>query len=206
MSPALRTTLTLAGIAAVCTTLVAGTFRLTAERIARNEQAFLESQLDPVIGDVRHDGGVLESVTRIASGLPGTEPALMYRVTRDGRTVAFLFQVTAMDGYAGPIRLLVGIRSDGVLTGVRVLDHEETPGLGDRIEHTRSDWILGFAGRSLGDPPAARWSIRADGGDYDQITGASVTSRAVINAVSATLLYFSANRDALLLAPAPETP
>lgn len=206
MNPVLRTTLTLAGIAAVCTTLVAGTFRLTAERIAANEQAFFESQLTPVIGSVRHDGGLLDDVTDIASGLPGVEPAKMYRVTRDGRTVALLFRVTAMDGYAGPIRLLIGVRDDGVLTGVRALDHDETPGLGDKIEHARSDWILGFEGRSSGDPAAARWGIRSDGGDFDQITGASVTSRAVVNAVSETLIYFSANRDALLTAPAPDTP
>ena len=201
MSPVLRTTLTLAGIAAVCTTLVAGTFRLTAERIAQNEQAFLESRLSPVIGSIRHDGGLLDSVTRIPSGLPGRDPADMYRVTRDGRTVALLFRVTAMDGYAGPIRLLVGVSRDGVLTGVRALGHEETPGLGDKIELARSDWILGFDGRSLDDPEIARWSLRADGGDFDQITGASVTSRAVVNAVSETLIYFAANRDALLAAP-----
>lgn len=206
MNPVLRTTLTLAGIAAVCTTLVAGTFRLTAERIEQNERAFLESQLAPVIGPLRHDGGLLDNVTRIASGLPGREPAEMYRVTRDGETVALLFRVSAMDGYAGPIRLLVGVRSDGTVTGVRAVDHEETPGLGDRIEHTRSDWILGFAGRSIGNPTAERWRIGADGGDFDQITGASVTSRAVVNAVSQTLIYFSVNRDALLTAPAPDSP
>ena len=201
MSPVLRTTLTLAAVAAVCTTLVAATFLLTSERIAQNEQAFLESQLSPVIGSLRHDGGMLNNVTSIADGLPGREPAQLYRVLRDGRTVALLFEVTAMDGYAGPIRLLVGIRSDGVLTGVRTLAHEETPGLGDKIESARSDWIFGFEGRAIGNPPAARWSIRADGGDFDQITGASVTSRAVVNAVSETLIYFSANRDALLTAP-----
>ena len=206
MNPVLRTTLTLAGIAAVCTTLVAGTFRLTAERIGRNEQAFLESQLAPVIGPIRHDGGMLANVTRIPTGLPGREPAQMYRVTHDGDTVALLFDVTAMDGYAGPIRLLVGVRRDGTVTGVRVLDHDETPGLGDKIERARSDWILGFEDTSIGRPVAARWSIRADGGDFDQITGASVTSRAVVNAVSETLIYFSANRDALLDAPAPDSP
>ena len=201
MSPVLRTTLTLAAVAAVCTTLVAATFLLTSERIAHNEQAFLESQLSPVIGSIRHDGGMLDNVTSIADGLPGRDPARLYRVLRDGLTVALLFEVTAMDGYAGPIRLLIGIRSDGVLTGVRTLAHEETPGLGDKIESARSDWILGFGGRAIGNPPAARWSIRADGGDFDQITGASVTSRAVVNAVSETLIYFSANRDALLTAP-----
>ena len=201
MSPVLRTTLTLAAVAAVCTTLVAATFLLTSERIAQNEQAFLESQLSPVIGPIRHDGGMLDNVTSIADGLPGRDPARLYRVLRDGLTVALLFEVTAMDGYAGPIRLLIGIRSDGVLTGVRTLAHEETPGLGDKIERARSDWILGFEGRAIGNPPAARWSIHADGGDFDQVTGASVTSRAVVNAVSETLIYFSANRDALLTAP-----
>ena len=203
MSPVRRTTLTLAGIAAVCATLVAGTFTLTAPRIERNQRAFLEAQLASVIGPGRHDGGLLERVSYIADGLPGTEPAAMYRVIRDGHTVACLFAVTAMDGYAGPIRLLIGIRRDGTVTGVRVLEHRETPGLGDKIEPARSDWILGFAGTYLGQPAAARWRIRADGGDFDQITGASVTSRALVNAVSQTLIYFAAHRHVLLAAPEP---
>ena len=122
----------------------------------------------------------------------------MTRADLGGKPVAVLFAVTATDGYAGPIRLLVGVRADGRLSGVRVVSHDETPGLGDRIESRRSEWIFQFDGRSLADPVPAAWAIRADGGDFDQITGASVSSRAVLKAVRDTLVYFADNRDTVL--------
>ncbi len=90
----------------------------------------------------------------------------------------------------------------GVVTGVRILKHRETPGLGDKIEPTRSDWIHQFAGRSLVDPETSRWAIKYDGGDFDQLTGASITPRAVIGALRDTLVYFDAHRDDIFAAPA----
>jgi electron transport complex protein RnfG len=106
-----------------------------------------------------------------------------------------LFVVSARDGYAGPIRILIGIDVTGVVTGVHVLEHRETPGLGDRIESTKSDWVKQFDGRSLADPEPAGWRIRGDGGRFDQLTGASVTPRAIIKAIKETLLYFDAHGD-----------
>ena len=93
-------------------------------------------------------------------------------------------------GYAGPIRLLLAVTPEGTLLGVRVLTHTETPGLGDQIEAARSDWIHRFAGRALGDPPQARWTVRADGGAFDALTGATVSSRAVVEAVAAGLGWY----------------
>ena len=92
-------------------------------------------------------------------------------------------------------RLLVGIEAEGRVTGLRILEHRETPGLGDKIELARSDWVRQFEGRSLEDPATAKWAIRTDGGDFDQLTGASVTPRAVIKAVRDTLIYFEMHRD-----------
>jgi electron transport complex protein RnfG len=200
----LRAALTLAGIAAVCTALVAGTFQLTADRIAANEKAELEKSLQPALAGVFYDSDVTESrlVLQPPHGLPGKEAAIVYRVYSEGEPVAALFAVSARDGYAGPIRILLGVGVDGVVTGVRILRHRETPGLGDRIESSRSDWVYQFDGSSLGNPPAAAWAIRADGGVFDQLTGASVTPRAVIKAIRDTLIYFDAHRDELFAAPA----
>jgi electron transport complex protein RnfG len=87
---------------------------------------------------------------------------------------------------------------------LRILEHRETPGLGDRIDSSRSDWVFQFDGRSLGDPEVGKWALHSDGGDFDQLTGASVTPRAVIKAVRDTLLYFEAHRDEIFSAPASE--
>ena len=194
------TGLTLAGIAVVCTAIVALTYELTAERIADNRKAHVEAQLASALGGIDYDGSLTDDQLRLPPphDLPGDEPADIYRAHLNGRPVAVLFAVTAMDGYAGPIRLLIGVRADGRLSGVRVASHDETPGLGDQIESRRSDWIFQFDGKSLANPVPTGWAIRADGGDFDQITGASVSSRAVLKAVRDTLLYFADNREAVL--------
>ena len=196
----------LAALAAVCTALVAVTHSATASRIAANEQAYLERSLQPVLEGIEYDGLLSEStiVLQPPHGLPGNEPVSIYRVFADGAPIAALFVVTARDGFAGPIRLLVGIDSDGVITGVRVLAHRETPGLGDLIDADKSDWILQFAKRSLGNPALASWAIERDGGDFDQLTGASITPRAVIKAVRDTLIYFSENEQAVFAEAEPE--
>jgi electron transport complex protein RnfG len=200
----LRSAATLTGIAAICTALVAFTHQFTDERIAANEQAWLEENLRPALAGVSYDGGIGESrVTIVAPHtLPGSEDALIYRVYSGGAPVAALFVVSARDGYAGPIRFLVGVGVGGRVTGVHVLEHRETPGLGDLVDSSKSDWAQQFAGRSIGDPVTAGWAIRRDGGTFDQLTGASVTPRAIVKAVLRTLEYFDENRDALFSMPA----
>jgi RnfABCDGE-type electron transport complex G subunit len=125
-----------------------------------------------------------------------TTPRDAFRARQRGEIVAVALPVIAADGYGGPIELLLGIRSDGRLNTVRVLRHAETPGYGDAIETRKGDWIRGFDGRSL-DPPT-RWSLRRDGGDFDQFTGATTTPRAVVGAVHRGLQYFAAHRAQLL--------
>lgn len=195
---------TLAAIAAICASLVAATYQLTAQRIAANEQAWLERSLLPALGDVGFDGNITDSkvVLEPPHELPGSDPAVIYRAWSGGAPAAALFAVTARDGYAGPIRILVGVRAGGSVTGVSILEHRETPGLGDGIEPARSDWVYQFDGRSLGDPPLAGWQLRADGGRFDQLTGASVTPRAVVKAIRETLLYFDAHQAEIFDMPA----
>jgi len=198
----IKTGLTLAVIAAICTSLVALTFQTTRERIAANEKALLEQSLQPALAGTFYDSGVSESrlVLPPPHGLPGNDPAVIYRVFAEDEPVAALFAVTARDGFSGPIRILVGIGVDGTVTGVRILQHRETPGLGDKIEPARSDWVFQFDGRSMGDPIATGWAIEVDGGEFDQLTGASVTPRAIIKAIRDTLIYFEAHQDEIFLA------
>lgn len=202
-----RSGITLAVIAAICTALVALTYRLTAERIVANEQAWLERSLQPALSGLFYDSGVTESKIVIPPphDLPGSEAAIIYRVYAEAAPVAALFVVSARDGYAGPIRILVGIDTMGVVTGVHVLEHRETPGLGDRVESTKSDWVKQFNGHSLLDPEPTGWAIKGDGGQYDQLTGASVTPRAIIKAIKETLLYFEAHSEEIFAEVIPET-
>ncbi|MFZ9052755.1 MAG: electron transport complex subunit RsxG [Woeseiaceae bacterium] len=199
-----RSGATLAVIAAICTALVAATYQLTVDRIAANEKTRLERSLQPALAGVFYDGSVSESrlVLSPPHGLPGSEAAVVYRVYAANKPAAALFVVTARDGYSGPIRLLLGVDSDGSITGLRILEHRETPGLGDKIESGRSDWVHQFDGRSLVNPAVGDWALKIDGGDFDQLTGASITPRAVINAVRDTLIYFNTHRDEIFSSPA----
>ena len=205
-APVIKSGITLAVIAAICTALVALTHQLTRDRITANEQAWLEQSLQPALSGLFFDSGVSESKITIPAPheLPGSEDAVIYRVFSGDSPVAALFVVNARDGYAGAIRLLVGIDIDGAITGVHVLAHRETPGLGDQIESTKSDWVMQFNGRSLGDPETSGWKIKRDGGEFDQLTGASVTPRAIIKAIKETMIYFDANRVVVFAAAADE--
>jgi electron transport complex protein RnfG len=187
----------LAVIASICTAMVALTYQLTEARIIANEQAWLERSLQPALSGLFYDSGVTESrlIVPPPHELPGSEAAIIYRVYAEDTPVAALFVVSARDGYAGPIRILIGIDVKGVVTGVHVLEHRETPGLGDRVDSTKSDWAKQFNGHSLVDPAPAGWAIKRDGGQFDQLSGASVTPRAITKAVKETLLYFDARSD-----------
>ncbi len=203
-----RSGLTLAAIAAVCTTLVAFTFRLTDERIDANQEAWIEQSLKPALDGVSFDSGISESRLTIPSpnALPGSGDALVYRVYTGDAPAAALFVVSARDGYSGAIELLVGVDVNGAVTGVHVLEHRETPGLGDLVETGKSEWAQQFEGRSLGNPAAAGWAVRRDGGEFDQLTGATITPRAIVKAVRETLEYFAANQVELFAARADEAP
>jgi len=176
--------------AALAGGLISASYEISRDRIAANQRDRVLTSLRDVLGATRFDNGAdvsIEIVDAIA-GRDGDEPVAIFRAMRDGMPVATVFAVTAPNGYNGPIELLVGIASDGTVTGVRVLAHRETPGLGDPIERSKSDWIEAFAGTRLGDPPLGAWKVSKDGGDFDALTGATVTPRAVVEAVRATLV------------------
>ncbi|MDZ7752024.1 MAG: electron transport complex subunit RsxG [Gammaproteobacteria bacterium] len=202
-----RGALILGVFAVVGTVLVAGSYQLTRERIQANEREALLKRLHQVIPEVSYDNDLFGDVIEVhAPELLGTvRPVTIYRARKDGRVTAAVLTPVAPDGYNGRIELLVGVRPDGRVSGVRVLSHAETPGLGDGIEVERSDWMRGFRGRSLGDPPATRWQVKRDGGVFDQFTGATITPRAVVGAVRRTLEYVAKNEQ-WLFASAEEPP
>ncbi|MCA1798782.1 MAG: electron transport complex subunit RsxG [Xanthomonadaceae bacterium] len=189
----------LAAFAFVGVALVSVTETHTRPTIEANERQFLRDTLDILVDPARYDNDPLaDTVTVNAPDALGTAaPVTVYRARRDGEPVALMLTAVAPDGYSGAIRLLIGINFDGTVAGVRVLAHRETPGLGDGIDAARSDWILAFEGRSLSDPPAARWAVRRDGGVFDQFTGATITPRAVIGAVRRALEYHQVMREEL---------
>lgn len=192
-----RSALLLALAALLASALLAGLHAVTRERIAAREQALALARLAAVLPPERYDNDPLADRIEISDPRLGPGVQTVHRGRRGGRPSALAITAIAPDGYAGPIRLIVGIAADGTVLGVRVLEHAETPGLGDPIEERRSDWIFGFDGRSLGDPPAERWAVRADGGDFDQFTGATITPRAVVGAVRLALEFHAAEHERL---------
>lgn len=197
--PAAIALLVLSAAAAALLTL---TWDATGERIVRNERAWALRQLNEIVPPETYDNDPFDDMTtaRDAELLGSDEPLPVFRARRAGEPVAAIMTVIAPDGYSGPIRLLVGVGYDGRLAGVRVTEHHETAGLGDQIEAEESDWILGFEGRSLGDPPLEQWRLEVNGGVFDKFTGATITPRAVVKAVRGALLYFAAHRDELFAA------
>jgi electron transport complex protein RnfG len=192
-----RSSLLLAGFAALTAVLVAGTFLGTKDRIRAAERAAEEKALLQIMPRARHDNQMLEDRIDLPVDDPllrNPEPRALYVARREGVAEAVLVPAVAPDGYSGAIELLVGVNRDGSVAGVRVLKHRETPGLGDAIDHRKSDWVEGFRGKSLTNPSADRWTVRRDGGDFDQFTGATITPRAVVRATARVLAYVDANR------------
>jgi electron transport complex protein RnfG len=174
------------------------------KQIARNEQAWVLEQLNVLVPATSYDNDVIAD--RIVVSAPqflGTaQPMIVHRARHEHQPVAAILRPTAPDGYGGPIELMVAVDPGGKVLGVQVLRHHETPGIGDQFEPRRSSWLQNFRGKSLGSPPPARWTIRKDGGDFDQFTGATLTPRAIARAVRRTLEYYAANRDAIFAMPA----
>lgn len=195
---------------AVCTTaLIAGTYLLTKDDIAQQKRLAEEKALLEIIPRHRHDNSMLDDT--IAVGPDDTELNLsedkhIYIARQQGDVVAVIIPTVAPDGYTGDIELIVGVNRDGSIAGVRALAHRETPGLGDKVDLKKSEWILGFDGRSLADPAPGGWAVKKDDGVFDEFTGATITPRAVVAATLRALQFVQANRKTLFdepdLAPA----
>jgi len=193
-----RNSLLLALFAVVTTLLIAGTYLQTRDRIALAQRQAEERALLEIIPDSRHDNSMLDDTLPIGAGTLGLrQDKQIYLARQSGQTVAVIIPATATDGYSGDIDLIIGVNRDGSVAGVRVLSHKETPGLGDQVDLKKSDWILGFNGRSLKDPEPAGWAVQKDKGVFDQFTGATITPRAVVGTTLKVLQYAKAQHKTL---------
>lgn len=213
MSPILRHALATAGVlivfTAVGTFLLTGTFQQTEEPIAQSEREAKRNLLAQVIPAAMHDNDLLQDAVQLPpSELLGQKnTSTAYRARKGGQPVGVILEAIAPDGYSGDIKLLIGITTEGVLTGVRVLAHKETPGLGDYIELSHGDWIRNFDGKSLakegvdprseGQLTSEQWKVKKDGGEFDYMTGATITPRAVVKAMHKALMYFNQSRSTI---------
>lgn len=181
------------------TTLVAFTQQNTLELIAANEKKVLLRNLYALIPADQMDNDIALDILQVPpSELLGTDlPSIVYRARKAQQPVAVVFNAVAPGGYNGNIDLLIAVYENGTVAGVRAVKHNETPGLGDSIEVRKSDWILGFDGKSLLNPIIDFWKVKRDGGAFDQITGATITPRAIVKAVKKTLQYYEINRENL---------
>lgn len=182
--------ITLAIFAAITTGLTAIVNSLTKSTIA--EQAALQhkSLLDQVIPPALYDNDIQNECYLVnADALGNNLPHRLYLARKNGQPVAAALESTAPDSYSGAIQLLVGADFSGKVLGVRVTEHHETPGLGDKIETRISDWINVFSGKTITSNHDRHWAVKKDGGEFDQFTGATITPRAVVNSVKRTALY-----------------
>ncbi len=182
--------LLLALFAIAGTGLVSFTHMQTKDRIAENERQALLRKLNALVPPESVDNDMINDSIKVhRADMLGTETTTIYRGRMRGRPVAAVLTPVVPDGYSGPINLLVAVNVDGTLAGVRVISHKETPGLGDKIEEEKSDWIYSFNGKSLGNPPEGKWKVKRDGGEFDQFTGATITPRSIVKAVKNCLAY-----------------
>jgi electron transport complex protein RnfG len=184
----------LGGFATLAAALLAGGDFSTRDAIAERQADDIRASLSQVIPDRLHDNNLLaDPLTLTHEG----KPVLIYRATQQGEVSAVAYPVSGK-GYSGTIFIMMGVSASGEILGVRVLAHTETPGLGDKIEEKKDDWIFSFNGLSFDNTPDKQWAVKKDGGRFDQFSGATITPRAVVNAVKEGLQFFQAHRHELI--------
>ena len=192
----------LALFAITCTAIVGGVNEFTKERIYKQQQQQLLTTLNGIIAPHRYNNELtLDCVTITDVSFNQGVQQTAYLARMNNVPVAAALTTTTLDGYNGTIDLLVAINFDGNISGVRTLAHQETPGLGDKIDHKKSDWISIFNNKSLTQENNNTWAVIKDGGSFDQFTGATITPRAVVKAVKNTLIYFNQNKAQLFAMP-----
>jgi len=197
---AIKTTISMICFALIGTALLVFVFQLTRDPIAQSEA---EARLDlfkQVLPENTYNNAILESVLEIPADhlLGNTQPTKANIARMNQQAVGVILEAVAHDGYSGDIKLLIAIREDGSISGVRTLSHKETPGLGDYIDIQKDGWITLFDHASLSSISDQLWRVKKDGGQYDYKAGATITPRAVVNAVHKALQYFEKNKLMLL--------
>ncbi len=187
----------LAGFALVTTGLIALTFAGTKERIQFEQEKQLLSVLNELVPEKTHTNELhLDCIiVNAPEQLGSSQDKRIFRARYGNENVAAVIESSAPNGYSGEIKMVVAVSNDGTSIGTRVVEHKETPGLGDKVDLRVSDWILSFADVPFSGEDDKRWQVKKDGGQFDQFTGATITPRAVVQAVKSTLVYYNANRD-----------
>ncbi|HGJ5898487.1 electron transport complex subunit RsxG [Arsenophonus apicola] len=196
--------LILAVFAAATTGLVATVYTLTKSTI--NSQILIQQQklFDQIISPNLYDNDLTKECYLVSKNeaLGSSLPHHLYIARKAGKPIAAIIESTAPDGYSGAIKLLVAADFHGKVLGVRVTEHHETPGLGDKIDIRISNWINHFSGKKIDSEHSSHWAVKKDGGDFDQFTGATITPRAVINATKRTAMFIQSVPQKLSTYPA----
>ena len=203
----LQTAINLVFFAVVGTAILASVFYMTHDAIVKSEEAEKLKLITQIVPSSIFDNDIIQDTLSIPADplLGNIDSTLAYRARIKGEPSAVVLEAVAPDGYSGKINLILAVRANGELAGVRVVSHRETPGLGDYIELPKSPWIKGFDGKSREVYKDANWKVKKDGGQFDYMAGATITPRAVIKAVNKALIYFGENRDKLFAVSAPPT-
>ena len=183
---------------ATCAILVIAN-QMTRPKVIEAEERDLQTTLSEVLPAGFADNDLLKDNIKIAD--ESGQAVTVYRARKAGAMQGAVFQTSAR-GYAGEILVLIGIDTQGKLLGARVIKHHETPGLGDKIEASKSKWINDFEGKSLESLAADKWAVKKDGGVFDQFAGATITPRAVVKAVKQGMNFYATHREEIL---APKT-
>jgi electron transport complex protein RnfG len=194
-----KTAITMIAFAFIGTALLAYVFGITRAPIEASEAEARLALFKQILPENTYDNDLLKQVIKIApSDLLGNHlPTEANIATLNHKTAGVILEAVAHDGYSGDIKLLIAIRADGSISGVRVLAHKETPGLGDYIDVAHGNWIKLFNNESLGKTPAKLWQVKKDGGKFDYMVGATITPRAVVKAVLKAEQFFEMNRATL---------
>ncbi|MUJ20667.1 electron transport complex subunit RsxG [Aliivibrio fischeri] len=198
-----KSSLVLALFAIAATALVTITYALTKDQIAYQQQQQLLSVLNQVVPKEQHDNELYKACVLVKNkdALGSKQAMPIYLASLNGQHSGAAIEAIAPDGYSGNIKIIVGVDSDAMVTGVRVLSHQETPGLGDKIDIRITRWVDGFLGKTVENAEDKNWAVQKDGGQFDQFTGATITPRAVVKAVKRTVWFYKTHQEELQTLP-----
>ena len=196
---AVKTAITLVAFAFVGTAMLAYVFDITRAPIEASEKEARLALFKEILPESTYDNNLLKDSIEIAPNeqLGNRQPTVANIAKLNNNTAGVILEATAHDGYSGDIKLLIAIRADGSISGVRVLTHKETPGLGDYIDIARGNWIKLFNDESVNKTAAVQWQVKKDGGKFDYMVGATITPRAVVKAVFKALQFYDMNKTTL---------
>jgi Na+-translocating ferredoxin:NAD+ oxidoreductase subunit G len=196
---AIKTAITLVAFAFVGTAMLAYVFDITRAPIEASEKEARLALFKEILPESTYDNDLLKDTVEIAPNeqLGNRQPTIANIAKLNNKTAGVILEAIAHDGYSGDIKLLIAIRADGSISGVRVLAHKETPGLGDYIDIARGNWIKLFNDESVNKTLATQWQVKKDGGKFDYMVGATITPRAVVKAVFKALQFYDVNKTKL---------